>query len=249
MNQYEVVITGCKRLEQLLEGRFGAAGRGLHEKVTSVAQHLPLPVINKLRYIASVRNQVVHGTAELTNEELGDYSRSCQWAHVAVEQLPQAGGAISTTPQELLTQELVPRKQVSRPPLRSAVISPPQVVIPVPRPPAPRAARPAEITPAPDQRRRRPQRHVPRPRTQRTSGMPRLGALLVAVAIPVLVACGVFFLHRTVVEHLAAVHLVADPHTKASGVPSDAVPQTPPAALPVIAPGPPGIHRGLTQRR
>ncbi len=60
MGDYELVITNCKRLEGILEKRFGASGRGLHEKVTSVQAKLPEPLIRKLRYIATIRNQLVH---------------------------------------------------------------------------------------------------------------------------------------------------------------------------------------------
>lgn len=60
LGDYELVITNCKRLEGILEKRFGASGRGLHEKVTSVQARLPEPLIKKLRYIATIRNQLVH---------------------------------------------------------------------------------------------------------------------------------------------------------------------------------------------
>ena len=60
MGDYELVITNCKRLEGILEKGFGASGRGLHEKVTSVQARLPEPLIKKLRYIATIRNQLVH---------------------------------------------------------------------------------------------------------------------------------------------------------------------------------------------
>lgn len=60
MGDYELVITNCKRLEGMLEKGFGASGRGLHEKVTSVQTRLPEPLIKKLRYIATIRNQLVH---------------------------------------------------------------------------------------------------------------------------------------------------------------------------------------------
>jgi hypothetical protein len=60
VSDYELVITSCKRLEGLLEQGFGASGRGLHEKVSSVQSNLPEPLIKKLRYIATIRNRLVH---------------------------------------------------------------------------------------------------------------------------------------------------------------------------------------------
>jgi hypothetical protein len=34
----ELAVTTARRLESLLESRFGASGRGLHEKLASVAR-------------------------------------------------------------------------------------------------------------------------------------------------------------------------------------------------------------------
>lgn len=248
MNQYEVVITGCKRLEQLLEGRFGAAGRGLHEKVTSVTRHLPLPVINKLRYIASVRNQVVHGTAELTSEELGDYSQGCQWAEVAIEQLPHQDSSADRRPlPERPTSDDTQWHRILSAPENVSLLSPlweetsleisQSLVAPGNPETASTPARPRweDDVGAPP---------VRVARSQRSTLTLRLGPLLVAVAIPVLVACGVFFLHRTVAQHLAT-----DPRESSVIVTSGSAESQPAAGLPVIAPGPPGIHRSLTQRR
>ncbi len=46
-----------------LEGKLvemGAAGKGLHEKVTSIGHLIPESLIKKLRYVASVRNNLSH---------------------------------------------------------------------------------------------------------------------------------------------------------------------------------------------
>lgn len=248
MNQYEVVITGCKRLEQLLESRFGAAGRGLHEKVTSVTRHLPLPVLNKLRYIASVRNQVVHGTENLTDEDLRDYSLGCQWAEAAIEQLPrQDSSADRRPPPQQPTSDDTQWHRILSPPENVSSLSPLWEETNLEISQSLVAPRNPEIPSTPA----RPQwednvgaSRVRVARSQRSALMLRLGPLLVAVAIPVLLACGVFFLHRTVAQHLAA-----DPRgSSVMVIPGSEEPQ-PAAGLPVIAPGPPGIHRSLTQRR
>jgi hypothetical protein len=56
----DVAIRASRQIEDLLEQRLGATGRGLHEKVTSVEGRLPPPLVKRLRWIASVRNAVVH---------------------------------------------------------------------------------------------------------------------------------------------------------------------------------------------
>lgn len=59
MSDYELVIKGTKALEAQLE-QLGASGRGLHEKVSSVEGKLPAPLVKRLRFVATVRNKLVH---------------------------------------------------------------------------------------------------------------------------------------------------------------------------------------------
>lgn len=59
-NIYEQVIMQTKKIETLLEQNFGASGRGLHEKTSSVESTLREDITKKLRYIASVRNKLMH---------------------------------------------------------------------------------------------------------------------------------------------------------------------------------------------
>ncbi len=54
------VLDASATLENLLEKMHGASGKGLHEKASSVAHKLDNELIRHLRYIASVRNSVVH---------------------------------------------------------------------------------------------------------------------------------------------------------------------------------------------
>lgn len=59
-NSYAIVINVSKNLENILEAKFQAVGKGLHEKVTSVEAQLPELLIRRLRKIASIRNKLVH---------------------------------------------------------------------------------------------------------------------------------------------------------------------------------------------
>lgn len=77
MGDIEIAIKRCKRLETLLEEDFGAAGRGLHEKVSSVEQVLPDKLVRRLRFIASMRNKLVHEADVDRLEDRRDYERTC----------------------------------------------------------------------------------------------------------------------------------------------------------------------------
>lgn len=69
MSDIECVVLNSKKLEHLLETRMNATGRGLHEMTSSVSRQLDMATIKKLRFIASVRNGIVH---DFGNDELKD---------------------------------------------------------------------------------------------------------------------------------------------------------------------------------
>ncbi len=60
MSQIDTAVTLSRRLESLLEAKYQATGKGLHEKVSSIEDKLPLQLVKSLRYIATMRNSVVH---------------------------------------------------------------------------------------------------------------------------------------------------------------------------------------------
>ena len=60
----DVVLEGAKRLETVLKERHGAEGRGLHEYTTDVEDGLPEKLTRTLRWLATVRNNVVHGDGD-----------------------------------------------------------------------------------------------------------------------------------------------------------------------------------------
>jgi len=57
--QQSVVLGLSRNLEQRL-ARLGAKGQGLHQATTSIETRLPAELVKKLRFVASVRNTVVH---------------------------------------------------------------------------------------------------------------------------------------------------------------------------------------------
>lgn len=79
MNQLEVVLSYSKKIEGILVEKFGATGRGLHEKLSSAIQKVPHGYfedhkVSLIRYIASVRNYVVHEDGA-TIEDLNGFIR------------------------------------------------------------------------------------------------------------------------------------------------------------------------------
>ena len=60
MSDIEKVVMRTRRIEKLLRVQYRADGKGLHQLVTSCEERLPHDVIGKLRYIATIRNKIVH---------------------------------------------------------------------------------------------------------------------------------------------------------------------------------------------
>lgn len=60
MSDIEQVVVRTRRIEKLLRIQYHAEGKGLHQLITSCEERLPHDVIRKLRFIATIRNKVVH---------------------------------------------------------------------------------------------------------------------------------------------------------------------------------------------
>ena len=84
MSDIELAITRVKALESLLEQALGATGKGLHEKVTSVEGRLPLPLVKKLRFVATVRNKIVHESDYQQMDDRDGFVRACDEAESAL---------------------------------------------------------------------------------------------------------------------------------------------------------------------
>ncbi|MDV6254063.1 DUF4145 domain-containing protein [Vibrio sp. EA2] len=60
MSDIEKVVIRTRTIEKLLRTQYHAEGKGLHQLINSCEERLPHDVIAKLRYIATVRNKIVH---------------------------------------------------------------------------------------------------------------------------------------------------------------------------------------------
>ena len=62
-NDYELVIRAQKHLEHIMVVELGGSGASLHENISSLASLLPSDLVRRLRYIATLRNKIVHDAA------------------------------------------------------------------------------------------------------------------------------------------------------------------------------------------
>ncbi len=83
MSDIDLVISRCKELESLLE-RHGARGSGLHEKTSSLAHRLPPATVRQLRFIATVRNRLVHESEYRRIDDRPGFLRACDEAEQAI---------------------------------------------------------------------------------------------------------------------------------------------------------------------
>ncbi len=83
----ELAVRYSKQLESLLEQKFAAEGRGLHEKVSSVEDLLSEDLVRKLRWIATMRNKVVHED-DFEIENLASFRDSCEQALALLKNHP-----------------------------------------------------------------------------------------------------------------------------------------------------------------
>lgn len=71
------VVKRSKTIERLLEQNYGAVGKGMFEKAKSVEDRLESGIFNKLKFIAAVRNKVVHQEGYVFDGRQDDYLSTC----------------------------------------------------------------------------------------------------------------------------------------------------------------------------
>ncbi|MFW2373665.1 MAG: DUF4145 domain-containing protein [Gammaproteobacteria bacterium] len=60
MSDIDLAVKSSKKIESTLERVLGAQGKGLHEKVSSVEGKIPTALVKRIRYIATIRNKLIH---------------------------------------------------------------------------------------------------------------------------------------------------------------------------------------------
>ena len=76
----DIAVRWSKRFESQLEQRFGARGRGLHEKIESVEHDLESETVRALRLIATVRNKIVHEDGNDKIDRKREFKAACKLA-------------------------------------------------------------------------------------------------------------------------------------------------------------------------
>lgn len=92
-NHYALVISVSKDLENILEAKFQAVGKGLHEKVTSVEAQLPELLMRRLRKIASIRNKLIH-EKDYKLANAAEFEVDYNWCKTQLEEIKISLGSI-----------------------------------------------------------------------------------------------------------------------------------------------------------
>jgi hypothetical protein len=135
LSDIERVIRASKSLEKLLEQQYGAVGRGLHEKASSVEEQLDAATLKSLRWVATMRNKVVHeddfelpdpqgfsDTVERLTKALAPKAKPIQpkvkpkrHRHLAVNEIPMSRSSTDTAPTILAQPKVQPTPQTQSP--------------------------------------------------------------------------------------------------------------------------------------
>ena len=102
MSNIDIVFGFTKKIEAYLEKEFKAEGRGLHTKVSSVDYRLPVALIKKIRWIATIRNNMAH-TEGFELNDIEDFKVTCEAVLAELETLSKEG-------LRLIGQESLPSK-------------------------------------------------------------------------------------------------------------------------------------------
>lgn len=77
MSQIELVFGYSRKIEGILQNAFNAQGRGLHSKLTHVEDRLPMPLVKKIRWIATIRNNLAHSDG-FQIDDIADFTNACE---------------------------------------------------------------------------------------------------------------------------------------------------------------------------
>ncbi len=90
MSLTDIVVRYSKELEHILEHNFGAQGKGLHSKVSSVEHLLPEKLVKRLRFLASIRNKVIHDYTYVLDKNPRELQRTAKEAVAELTRLSRS---------------------------------------------------------------------------------------------------------------------------------------------------------------
>jgi hypothetical protein len=88
-NDYELVIKSSKELEYILDTNFEAHGKGLHEKI-STARGLPNQLVKDMRFLATVRNKLIHERGFDKIEDRAGFIKAFTRSALALEEMTKS---------------------------------------------------------------------------------------------------------------------------------------------------------------
>ncbi len=91
MTDLELAVKRSKRLERRLRDAMHVDGRGLHELTTHAQRQLPAETVKQLRYVATVRNQLVHDLDVTMMDDRGGFVRACDEIEQAIDDVAGPG--------------------------------------------------------------------------------------------------------------------------------------------------------------
>ena len=89
MSDIDLAIRRSKRLEGKLRRNFRVDGRGLHELIDAAKARnaLPTSLVKKLRFIATIRNKIVHDTDYTRIDDRRGFITTCDQAERELDEL------------------------------------------------------------------------------------------------------------------------------------------------------------------
>ena len=89
MSDIDLAIRRSKRLEHKLRRNYGVHGRGLHELIDAAKARNALPnaLAGRLRFIATIRNKIVHDTAYTKIDDRDGFIAACDSAERELDEL------------------------------------------------------------------------------------------------------------------------------------------------------------------
>lgn len=112
--QAGLAVDIARQLESALEAS-GATGKGLHEKVGSIENKLPEALVTKLRFIASVRNKIVHEDELLPDEDISVFVEAGKQAVEALGAVGAKGKPAKSRSQANARKRAKPRRAPAAP--------------------------------------------------------------------------------------------------------------------------------------
>lgn len=104
MSSIEMAVRNARAIETLLVERLGASGKGLHEKLNSVEQRLPVHIVKTARWIATLRNSAVHQhDFEIANPE--DFMNAAARVLAHLESMPKSAAAAAPQVRQTTTAD------------------------------------------------------------------------------------------------------------------------------------------------